>query len=371
MKATTLARIDHFLRPLATSLLPSSAVSKLYSRGRDSFLASFSTDVPPRFIPPASAEVSLWGLTLQNSIGNAAGMFKNGEAYDVVAAQGAGMYMAGTTTGAPRSGNSKGSHRLPFMPYPSSAAASNWLGLPNKGHIAIAQKISSLDRIAGVPVAVSVMRDPGMEYTEAMKLLADGLRAYGEARVDIIEINESCPNAGHGASDWNDTVGRLRELAEMRSHTGVSSIPMVVKISPDTTDEAVSEMVAELIQLGFDGINIGNTSTQYENIKQFIRPRERALFSWFTQNFGGGVSGEPLRLRSLELASAAVRAAQQQQGQHEFHVIRTGGISSAEDIIASQHAGVSFNQWYTGYFEAFGLVGHDVYKQLSRALQEM
>jgi hypothetical protein len=48
----------------------------------------------------------------------------------------------------------------------------------------------------------------------------------------------------------------------------------------------------------------------------------------------------------------------------EFHVIRTGGIESKQDLEDSERAGISLNQWFTGYFENFARYGHNVYKQM-------
>ena len=48
----------------------------------------------------------------------------------------------------------------------------------------------------------------------------------------------------------------------------------------------------------------------------------------------------------------------------EFHVIRTGGIETLQDIQDSERAGISLNQWFTGYFENFASHGHKVYEEL-------
>ncbi|MBP6510890.1 MAG: hypothetical protein KA339_10045, partial [Candidatus Kapabacteria bacterium] len=81
----------------------------------------------------------------------------------------------------------------------------------------------------------------------------------------------------------------------------------------------------------------------------------------FNSTYGGGLSGAPLRNDSLLACSAAVDAMNQLAPSHEFHVIRCGGIATADDILASRLVGVMLNQWYVGYFEAFGRVGHNVY----------
>ena len=39
-------------------------------------------------------------------------------------------------------------------------------------------------------------------------------------------------------------------------------------------------------------------------------------------------------------------------------------IETLKDIQESEKAGISLNQWYTGYFENFAKHGHDVYDKL-------
>ncbi len=98
---------------------------------------------------------------------------------------------------------------------------------------------------------------------------------------------------------------------------------------------------------------------------------DRKLFDYFTSTFGGGVSGELLRSSSLATCAAACTAVQEQRPQHEFHVIRCGGVASADDIAASAAVGVSLNQWYVGYFEGFAQHGHSVYREISACMRPM
>lgn len=44
----------------------------------------------------------MWGIKFRNSLYNSAGMFKNGEGYDLVSKIGAGAYLGGTSTHNPR-----------------------------------------------------------------------------------------------------------------------------------------------------------------------------------------------------------------------------------------------------------------------------
>ena len=50
--------------------------------------------------------------------------------------------------------------------------------------------------------------------------------------------------------------------------------------------------------------------------------------------------------------------------EQEFHVMRTGGIETWSNIINSEEAGVSLNQWFTGYFHNFSIDGHNLYRTL-------
>ena len=139
---------------------------------------------------------------------------------------------------------------------------------------------------------------------------------------------------------------------------------MIVKFSNDTAPEQVGKLVALLVELGFDGVNFGNTSTAYREIGETIDSRDRPLYDYFTGTFGGGVSGRPLREKSLALCREALRVVAALSPRHEFHVIRTGGIESAEDLRASAAAGIRLNQWYSAYFEHLSAHGHGLYRRL-------
>jgi dihydroorotate dehydrogenase len=114
---------------------------------------------------------------------------------------------------------------------------------------------------------------------------------------------------------------------------------------------------------------LGNTSTRYSELRDQLHAEDRKLFDYFTSTFGGGISGALLRTSSLQSCAAAVNAIAQIRPSHEFHVVRCGGVASAEDIAASASAGVLLNQWYVGYFEGFAEHGHDVYREISACMR--
>lgn len=365
MTSAALARWEGRLRPFLTRLPPRVAV-RIYSLGRRRFIRTFGAEVPRESWEPSGLERELWGLTFRSPIANAAGMFKNGEGYDVAARQGAGAYLAGTTTHRPRPGNRRHGTATPFAPYPRSGAASNWLGLPNPGHRAVAAKLASLPRIAGFPIGASVASagEDADDEEERLRLEVEGLGRYDEAGVDFLEVNESCPNTADDTAGFDELRARLTYLAEGFLARRRRRLPVVVKFSCETPPEQVPGLVTLLAGLGFDGVNFGNTSTAYGVLRPDIAEAERPLYDHFTRAFGGGLSGRPLKRRSLDLARAAVEHLRRRPAEREFHVVRTGGIENADDLGRSDEAGVSLNQWFSGYFEAFARHGHAVYRRL-------
>ncbi len=363
MTPEVLAGVESRLRPLLTCL-PSTLAVRIYSAGRRRFLDSFARRPPRQSFAPQGLERTLWGLSFRSPICNAAGMFKNGQGYEVVARQGAGAYLAGTTTHQLRRGNRRRGVAQPFAPYPRSGAASNWLGLPNVGHEAVAGRLEGLERHQGCPIGVSA----AIAGEDNLEQLVAGLERYQAAAVDFLEINDSCPNTAEDPGGFEQMRGRLSYLAEHFLAHRQRDLPVVVKLSCDTAIADVSQVVTTLVELGFDGVNFGNTSTDYSRHRDRLARSEVGLYDRFTSTFGGGVSGRPLKEDSLRLVEAAAEVLAEQTPDQEFHIVRTGGIEDASDVQRSLDAGASLCQWYSGYFEAFARHGHGLYRELYRGL---
>ena len=362
MRAPTLARWDERFRPWITGL-PGRLPIRLYSAGRSRFLSRLSGERPAQRTPPDSYGQTLWGMRFRFPLGNAAGMFKNGEGYPLAAAHGAGFYLSGTTTASPREGNCKYGIHGPFAPFPRSHAASNWLGLPNGGHERVARRLSRIQAVPGCPVGASLAADPEGSEADRLKGLVAGMRLYAQAGVDFLEINESCPNTEQEAGD-DELLRRLEFIRRSFLLQRNRSLPVVVKFSNDTDPGQVPQLVDLLLELGFDGVNFGNTSTLYGRWRPTLHRRERRLFDEFSRSFGGGFSGRPLKPVSLSLAAAAARHYGSRPAGAEFHVLRTGGVEARSDLLASQEAGVALSGWFTGYFESLSQHGHDLYRDL-------
>lgn len=359
--------MEHHVRPLL-AYLPADAAARITSYGKRKFLKKYVNDAlddKVRFSKNQS--VKLWDIRFNAPVFNAAGMFKMGYGYNVVANQGAGAFLAGTTTFHRREGNIKHNTTHPFLPFPRSQAAINWMGLPNQGHEIVAARLAKIERVKDCPIGASLSYDSGDTKEVSLKNMVLGLEMYEKAGVDFIEINESCPNV-EGKTVSNNLEPELIDRLEYISKNFIAkqqrNLPIIVKLSNDTNINQVDDLVKILSDLNYSGVNFGNTSTRYQELESYIKRKEKHHYYYFYNNFGGGVSGEPLKVTSLELASQAVKSIKSIQPNSEFHVIRTGGISTTRDLDDSIRHGIQMNQWYTGYFKNFGTKGHKLYKKL-------
>ena len=231
------------------------------------------------------------------------------------------------------------------------------------------KKLNEIDKIKGCPVGISLSATPEDHGLKALNGLLLGLKAFDKANVDFIEINESCPNVVHDVEisesglDKN-LVNRIEFINQEFIKKQNRKIPVIIKLSNDTAIEQVEPMIDLLLNNNFSGINFGNTSINYEVVNNYIHSDDWKLYKFFTSNFGGGISGFPLKKSSLELCTEVNRILLSKTLNKEFNVIRTGGVFEKRDLDISKNRGIKLNQWYTGYFEAFSKYGHALYKEI-------
>lgn len=372
-KKTYVEKLAYFegkIRPSLSRTLPPYLFSMLYSNSRKMFLKRFSNAKFSHIKINESQKIKLWDIEFNAPIFNAAGMFKNGEGYNVCANMGAGAYLAGTTTFLPRKGNRYKAIRHPFMPYPYSNASSNWMGLPNLGHQVVANKIQKIEKVKGCPIGISIAEDPEIfDINEQRAKMLEGMLMYASAGVDFIEMNFSCPNVKQeeqqcGGELEHSVLDSLAFYSEQFLQKRKHNIPVIVKYSNDIRLDILQELIDLLIELQYDGINIGNTSTMYEDYGKILDTLDRYNFNYFCRKCGGGISGSVLKSNSLYIASQITKILSKKQLKREFNCIRTGGIETSKDIAASQKVGVKMNQWFCGFFDNFAKNGFHTYEKL-------
>lgn len=371
-KSELIARFESSIYRGLLTLSPKTIV-RLYAKGRLYFMAQLIKETPCPYRPDETLGKTLWNIRFRAPLFNAAGMFKNGEGYQLAAAQGAGAYLAGTTTSNPRVGNSRSGIHLPTIPYSYSKGSSNWLGLPNDGDSCIAQRLSEIKPIDGCPVGVSTMGDPSIPDLDLRleKMISSLLKYHEVSSVSFIEVNESCPNTEENRPGVDELQKRLAVIKDQFLDKRGRNLPVILKFSSDVDSSNMLAMVRLAIESGFDGINFGNTSTQYVRLRSSIEYRETALFDYFTSTFGGGVGGKPIYELSLHLIKEARKLIDSEKLDREFHLIATGGIFDAFDVHEMLTSGASLTQWYTGYFENFKRCGHHLYSDVFSTLFKM
>lgn len=365
-----LAKIDFYLRRSIVATDPYLA-SFFYSYSRKLFLKLFYEDsnfekveIPEKYL------TEVFGLIFQSPIFNAAGIFKEVDGYEVAYKQGAGAFLIGTITPKLRKGNFKKGILHPFIPLASTSSAINWMGLPNLGFGEASERIKKIEKHNGCPIGISISFQPDSTYPESMNEIIEGFQLFERSQVDFIELNESCPNVAHhhdvetiGLLD-KSLVSRLEELSQKFLKNRKRNLPIFVKFSNDTNPEQLIELIDLLIELGFDGINLGNTSTSYSEYLTKIDLKDKDNFKYFTETFGGGVSGTLLKEKSLNLSKIAAEYVCKKDLNREFVVIRTGGVESSEDIQVTLQSGIQMINWFTGYFENFSQNGHKLYQKI-------
>jgi dihydroorotate dehydrogenase (NAD+) catalytic subunit len=193
----------------------------------------------------------------------------------------------------------------------------NAIGLQNPGIDVFIDR--DLAFLAGkdVPVIVNVCGHSIEDYEAVIERLAD------DDRVEMLEINVSCPNVKKGAIQFGTDPAMLEEVTT-RCKGKAKEKPVIMKLTPNVT--SIAEMARAAEAGGADGISLINTLTA---MKIDIYKK-----SFVLTNKTGGLSGpaiHPIAVRMVYEASHAVK----------IPVIGMGGIATYVDAIEMMMAGAT------------------------------
>jgi dihydroorotate dehydrogenase len=274
--------------------------------------------------------VNVMGLAFKNPVGLAAGLDKNGDYIDALAAPGFGFIEIGTVTPRPQPGNPK--PRL--FRLPEHQAIINRMGFNNKGidHLLNQVKQCNYKGILGINIGKNF--DTPIEKAVDDYLI--GLRkAYPLA--SYITINISSPNTQNlrqlqQGDESRKLISTLKkEQLKLHKEHG-KYIPLALKIAPDLTEEDISRIAQLLLEFEIDGIIATNTTIARDLIADHTLAKET-----------GGLSGSPVKDKST-----AVVKGLSAELQGKIPIIAVGGIMSAEDAEEKFAAGASLVQVYSG-----------------------
>ncbi|MFU8803716.1 MAG: quinone-dependent dihydroorotate dehydrogenase [Bradymonadaceae bacterium] len=295
-------------------------------------------------------EQSLWGLDFENPVGLAAGFDKDGRYFNALHALGFGFIEIGTVTGQAQEGNP----RPRLFRLPEDQALLNRMGFNNAGSDGVAGNlvVQRIEPLLGINIGktkVVPIEEAPSDYEESFRKLYP----YGRYFV----VNVSSPNTPglrklQNREPLEELLRRLqtlnRSLADQR---GEEPRPLLLKIAPDIEDTQLDDILAVVKACELDGIMATNTTIEREGLRT---PGQADLGT-------GGVSGRPVRRRSLELIKAIYR-----KTDGRLPIIGVGGIFTAADAMETIEAGASLVQVYTGFiYEGPGMV-----RRINRGLEQ-
>lgn len=275
--------------------------------------------------------VQVMGLEFPNVLGLAAGLDKNADHIDGLAALGFGFIEIGTVTPRPQPGNP--TPRL-FRLVPQQAII-NRMGFNNKGIDYALQRIQK-SRFRGV-LGINIGKNVDTPVEKAADDYLIGLRKAWPLASYVV-VNLSSPNTpGLRTLQYGEDLQRLlealkREQQALQQADG-RHVPLVVKIAPDLTAEELELIAGTLLAFTIDGVTATNTTLSREGVEQHPRHNE-----------AGGLSGAPLRERSTRTIAGLHNALQ-----GRIPIIGAGGISCLADAQEKIAAGASLLQIYTGF----------------------
>lgn len=259
--------------------------------------------------------VELCGVRLRNPLVLAAGVLGTGaELLARVAESGAGMVTTKSCGPSPRAG-----HPNPAV-LDWGHGLINAVGLANPGVDEEVRVIEDAKRVLtplGVPLAASIFAETVDGFAQVAEKVAD-------AQPDFIELNISCPNvaAEMGRPFACDAGDSARVTAAVKQ---VTSIPVIVKLSPNVTD--IAAIARSVEHAGADAIAAINTLGPGMIID--IRARRPVL-----ANNVGGVSGPAVRPVAVRCVYDIYRAV-------DIPIIGMGGVSEGRDALEMIMAGAT------------------------------
>lgn len=282
------------------------------------------------FPPPADRPVELMGLRFKNPVGLAAGLDKNGDHIETMAALGFGFIEVGTVTPRPQPGNDK--PRL--FRLTQHDALINRMGFNNKGvdHLVENLKAAQFDGIIGANV--------GKQKDTPLERAADDY-CYSIRKVyphcDYIAVNISSPNTAglrelQHESHLKTLLSALVQVRDELAQTHGRHRPVLIKIAPDWAADALVEALELMAASGIDGLIATNTTTARDMVASDRHASQ-----------AGGLSGPPLTALANQTLSVARRVVGNQ-----FPIIGVGGIDTAQAALDKKACGADLVQIYTG-----------------------
>lgn len=315
------------LRPALFRLDPETAHHLTLNSLNLSYSLGLSGLIAPA-IPDDSRTVM--GLTFPNPVGLAAGLDKNGDCINGLAALGFGFIEIGTITPLPQAGNPK--PRL--FRLPKASAIINRMGFNNEGVDALITNVqrANFKGILGINIgknAATPIEKAADDYLICLR------KVYAHA--SYIAANISSPNTKNlrqlqDEAALNDLLSQLKAEQQKLADKHGKYVPIALKIAPDMEGEQIAQITHLLMRHRIDGVIATNTTLSRVGVENLPHGNET-----------GGLSGAPVKDKSTHVIR---QLSAQLQG--ALPIIGVGGIVNGEDAAEKIKAGASLVQIYSG-----------------------
>ena len=290
--------------------------------------------------------LNLFGKSIKNPIGLAAGFDKSAEVYNQMFKLGFGFVEIGTVTPQQQYGNKKPR----VFRLEKDNALINRLGFNNDGSEVVKKRIENNLPSGLLGINIGPNKET-INMSEDFLKCAETFFPLG----DYITINISSPNTEglrefHKKEILGDLLSKINIIRE-KSNFRKS---FLLKISPDLNNQNIDEIINLILEYKIDGVILTNTTD---------RNRENLLSENKIEN--GGLSGKPLRNMSTKLIK---RFYKDLKG--KIPIIGVGGIDSGKAAFEKIAAGASALQLYTGMVYGGPMIIKNIKKDLIRILNE-
>jgi dihydroorotate dehydrogenase len=285
-------------------------------------------------------EREVFGIRFRNPIGVAAGFDRNGEVFRPLSALGFGFVEIGTVTPRPQQGNPKPR----IFALPDDNAIINRIGLASKGFEAVLSNVRKEHKgiVLGCNIGKNTVTPPEEAATDYLRVFRN-LYQY----IDYFTVNVSY-NTNHKQyipRTRESVMSILEPLFDFRRGQNQYR-PILLKISPDLTNEEIDLMTDIMVDTPLDGIIATNATTHPQGLKTPQTALRKAGM--------GAVSGQPLTERAIEVVR---RVYERCNG--TYPIIGVGGLMTGDDVKRMMDAGATLVQVYTGFvYNGAGFAGN-------------
>jgi dihydroorotate dehydrogenase len=269
-------------------------------------------------------QTKIFGKDLDNPIGMAAGFDKNAEVYNALFKLGFGFVEVGTITPLKQYGNPKPR----VFRLVEDEALINRLGFNNHGAEIVKDRIKRNKKLGLLGINIG----PNKDSSDRLNDYLIGLKTFYDD-ADYITINISSPNTENLRTfhEGNKLQDLLKSIMEEKKNLN-SNIPIAVKVSPDISEDQVSQISELLLEHEIKAIIVSNTSEATRDKLSNIQRHQK-----------GGLSGKPIEEKSNILINKFYKLLK-----GKIKIIGVGGVDSGQAAYDKFIAGADFVQLYTG-----------------------